>query len=135
MSGLPSVGPGQLCISKSQGFAVLGMFFDVGLDAGELTTEDLCFAQALLTHAIDLSFKMGFVEGLVSGMAKVPSGPQAAIKAILVGAGKNLLKFKDKNNIQKMIANPVLYQTVVNQITRNFKTVWAARVNTGSLDL
>jgi hypothetical protein len=131
---LPSIGPGRLVISSTQAHSVLGLFFRVGIAANELTDKDCCFAQALMMEAVDASFKMGFVEAILSGVTKVPSGPTAVIKAILKSALKNTLKYADRDKIDKMLAKPVLYKSVVATLSRNFKTVWAIREQTGELD-
>ena len=134
MPGLPKVGPGQLSLDKNQAHAILKLFFQTGLTPNALQELDLCFAQAVLTHAIDKSFEMGFAEAAfnaMAGTAKIGSGPMAAIKKILSGSGKNLLKFKDKDKLAKMLESPCLYGTVVSTITRNQKTNWMARETTG----
>ena len=109
------------------------VFGKVALKPAELTEEDRCFAQALLMEMLDASFAMGFVEALLKAAAKTPSGPKKVIIAFLKGAGKNLVKYKDKDDLKKMMEDPKIYKSVLDTLARNFRSVWKIREATGEL--
>jgi hypothetical protein len=121
-------------ISAPDAHAILSWVFgSVSVNAKQLTDEDRCFAQAMLMEMLDASFAMGFVEALFKAAAKLPSGPKKVIVTFLKGAGKNLVKYKDKDDLKKMMDDPQIYKSVLVTLGRNFKSVWKIREQAGEL--
>lgn len=102
-----------------------------GLKAKDMTKKDMGMAQSIMVEMLDASFAVGFVEALFRSAAKVPKGPAAVIKSFLKGAGKNLLKYKDKDDIKKMIKKPIIYKMVFNTVKLKTKSIWGIRVSIG----
>lgn len=121
-------------ISAAEAHTILTWVFGkVSIKSNQLTDQDRCFAQAMLMEMLNASFAMGFVEALFKAAAKLPSGPKKVIVTFLKGAGKNLVKYKDKDDLQKMIKDPQIYKNVLVTLSRNFKSVWAIREQTDEL--
>ena len=121
-------------ISASDANQILTWVFGkVSIKEKDLTEADRCFAQAMLMEMLDASFAMGFVEALFKAAAKLSSGPKKVIINFLKGAGKNLVKYKDKDDLKKMIKDPQICKSVLVTLGRNFKSVWAIREQTGEL--
>jgi len=102
-----------------------------GLAAKDMTKEDCGYAQALLVDMLNSSFAMGFVEALFRSGLKISGGPKKVIVAFLKGAGKNLLKYKDKDDLEKMIKKPRIYKSVFNVAKLRTKSLWAIRISIG----
>jgi hypothetical protein len=109
------------------------VFGSISVNPNDLTDEDRAFAQAMLMEMLDASFAMGFVEALLKAAAKIPSGPKKVITTFLKGAGKNLVTYKDKDDLKKMMEDPKIYKAVLDTLARNFKSVWKIREATGEL--
>ena len=109
------------------------LFGKSSVKAKDFSKEDCGFAQALLIEMIDASFAMGFVDALFRAAAKLPQGPKKVIMTFVKGAGKNLVKYKDKDDLEKMMKEPVIYNATKVSLARNFKSVWAIRESTGEL--
>ena len=63
MAGLKHFGSSDIKISQEHAGSILRFFFpDQPISPGQLTTEDVGFAQALLIEAVDASTEMGYVE-------------------------------------------------------------------------
>ena len=126
--------PKRVVLSNSDAHAILTWLLGrTNVKAKDFTKEDCGFAQALLVEMLDGSFKMGFVEALFRAAAKTPSGPVKVIKSFLKGAGKNLVKYKDKDDLKEMIKEPVIYKNVQAQMASLSKSVWRIREATGTL--
>jgi hypothetical protein len=127
----------EIVLDHHQAWQVLEFFFggDVGSVPGQLTDRDRSFAQALLVEAIDKSYAMSWVETLWKSSVK----PNSAVKGIIKALGKKALRdwFKDtdaKSWLQKVRENdefPELYQSVVSNLTRNWRSEWRIRLETG----
>ncbi|WP_323005652.1 hypothetical protein [Pseudorhodobacter sp.] len=102
-----------------------------GLKTSDMTKEDQGMAQTIMVEMLDASFAVGFIEALFRSSVKVPSGPAAVIKAFLKGAGKNLLKYKDKDDIKKMLKKPIIYKMIYNTVKLKTKSLWAIRISIG----
>ncbi len=90
------------------------------------------YAQTMLVEMLDASFAVGFVEALFRSAAKLPKGPKAVIKSFLKGAGKNLVKYKDKDDLKEMMKKPVIYKMIYNTVKLKTKSPWKIRETTGS---
>lgn len=101
--------------------------------AAQLNDTDRGFAQAMLMELLNASFKLGFTEALFKAAAKITKGPKSVIIAFLKGAGKNLVTYKDKDDLKKMIEDPKIYKMALDTLARNFKSVWKIREATGEL--
>lgn len=127
----------EIFLEDHEAWTILQFFFggDVGLEPGQITERDRSFAQALLVEAIDKSYAMSWVETLWKSSVK----PNASAKGIIKALGKKALKdwFKDKDAkgwLDKVKENgefPELYQSVVNQLVRAWRSEWRIRLETG----
>lgn len=120
-------------ISKAEGHTVLSWLFSVSIKSKDLTDADVCFAEALLVELLNSSFAMGFIEAIFRASAGIPSGPKKVIVSFLKGAGKNLLTYKDKDDLSKMIEDPKIYKSVKDKLSVNYRSVWGIREATGEL--
>ncbi len=121
-------------LNKSGAHEILKFVFGrVSLKPKELTDDDILFAQAMLVEMLDASFAIGFVEALFRSTAKIAGGPKKVIVAFLKGAGKNLVKYKDKDDLKEMTKDPQIYKMARDQLARNFKSAWKVREATGDL--
>ena len=102
-----------------------------GLKAQDMTKEDRGYAQTMLVEMLEASFAVGFIEALFRSAAKLPRGPAAVIKSFLKGAGKNLIKYKDKDDLKKMMKKPVIYKMVFNTVKLKTKSLWGIRISIG----
>jgi len=126
--------PKRIVLSKSEAHAVLTWLLGrTSIKATDFTKEDCGFAQALLVEMLDASFKIGFIEALFRAAAKTPSGPIKVIKGFLKGAGKNLVRYKDKEDLKEMIKKPVIYKVVQSRMASLSRSVWKIREATGDL--
>lgn len=129
--------PDEIVLDHHQAWQILEYFFggDVGSVPGQLTDMDRSFAQALLVEAIDKSYAMSWVETLWKSSAK----PNSSVKGIIKALGKKAMRdwFNDtdaKDWLKKVKEGddfPELYQSVVNNLTRNWRSEWRIRLDTG----
>ncbi len=86
------------------------MHGSTSLTAKDMTKEYRGYAQTMLVEMLDASF----AEALFRSAAKLPKGPKAVIKSFLKGAGKNLVKYKDKDkdDLKEMMKKPVVYKMI-----------------------
>lgn len=103
------------------------------LSVKEMTKEDCGFAQAVLVELINSSFSMGFLEALLKSALKIPSGPKGVIKSFVKGAGKNYLKYREKDDLEKMMSEPIIYKSCLDQAARATRSAWKIREQTGKL--
>ena len=120
-------------LSQADAEALANWMYKSKLKAKEMTKEDILFLQGGLVAMLDASFAVGFIEALVRSSANLPGGPAKVIKAFLKGAGKNLVKYKDKDDLQEMMKKPVIYKMAKDEVVRATRTTWAVREQTGSL--
>ena len=126
--------PKKVVLKPQQAHAIMTWLYGkTSVAAKDFTKEDCGFAQAMLVEMLNASFAMGFVEALFRAAAKLPSGPKKVITAFLKGAGKNLVKYKDKDDLKEMMKEPVIYKSVQSQMARMCKSVWKIREQTGEL--
>lgn len=98
-----------------------------------LTDEDVSFAQALLIEAVDSSREMSYVQVIFEKAAyKVPTD-FSFIRDLAKELCKRAVKNWFRHATQKDLSDPQIYESVANTIRRNFRTVWAIRVQTGEL--
>lgn len=126
--------PFELALNKEQAGRVLRFFFpDQPIDPGILTDDDVSFAQALLVEAIDASNEMGYAQVLFDkAFMKVPadfSFVKDLVKAVCRRAAQNWFR----HATGKDMSDPQIYESVRLTIARNFRSVWAIRLQTGEL--
>jgi hypothetical protein len=119
-------------LNAGEAHAILSWVFgNVSVKPANLSEKDQCFAQAMLMEMLNKSFAMGFVEALLRAAAKIPAGPMKVITTFLKGAGKNLVTYKDKDDLKKMTEDPKIYKSILETLARNFKSAWKLRETTG----
>lgn len=119
----------ELVLSHKEAWEILVFFFggNAGIEPGQLTDNDRSFAQALLVEAIDKSYAMGWVETLFRSAMK----PSASVKGIIKSLAKKAAKEWFKKATQKDLEDPVIYEAVKDQLTRNWRSEWKIRIETG----
>ena len=125
----------EIVLEDHEAWVILEFFFggDVGLKPGQITEKDRSFAQALLVEAIDKSYAMSWIETLWKRSVKPNASAKGIIKALAKKALKDWFNDKDaKSWTNKDGEFPELYQSVVNQLTRNWRSEWRIRLETGS---
>jgi hypothetical protein len=124
----------QFIISRQQAARVLRfMFPDQQVSEPQLSDEDIGFAQALLIEAVDSSREMGYVQILFEKAAyKVPTD-FSFIKDLAKELCKRALQNWFRHATRKDLSDPQIYEMVLNTLRRNFRSVWAIRVQTGEL--
>ena len=130
---LKTFGSDELVLDQQEAWRILEFFFggDVGIEPGNLTDRDRSFAQALILEAIDKSYAMSWVETLWKSSAKPNASAKGIIKALAKKAIKDWFKDSDAKKWVNTGKFPDLYQSVVNQLARNWRSEWRIRVETG----
>jgi len=124
----------ELRISREEAARVLKFFFpDQPIPAGNLTDEDIGFAQALLLEAIDRSNQMGYVRILFDKFEGKLPVDFSFIKDVASAFCKRAMSNWFNHATGKDLANPQIYTSVRNTIAVNFRSVWAIRLATGEL--
>jgi hypothetical protein len=124
----------EIRLSQEQAWRILRFFWpDTSILPGELTQDDVSFAQALLLEAIDSSYHMGYVEHLFKSFyMKVPAS-WSDVEDMVKGFAKASLKHWFKHATQADLANPQIYETVRRTLAWKFVRVWQIRQTTGEL--
>jgi hypothetical protein len=125
--------PPHVTLSGADAAALAKWLYGSRLGASQMTQDDRGFLQAVLVEMIEASFAMGFVEALFHAMAKIPEGPTQVLKSFLKGAGKTFVRYRDRDDLEKMIAEPKIYQSVLSTATLRTRSLWAIREQTGEL--
>ncbi len=117
----------ELVVSRDQAKEILTFFFGhCDLPTDQLTDADRSFAQALMIEALDASNNMSYVEALFRGSASPSSS--------IITVATSIVRQSIVNWWRKKIENVVIYKSVKDRITVNWKSVWAIREATGELD-
>ncbi len=125
MGHLKQFSSNELVINKGEAFEILNFFFgSFRISREQLTNEDRGFAQALMVEAVDASNSMGKIEGLFKSSASPYCSITSLAKSIVRQSITSWWKNGKKNEV-------VIYNSVKNTLTANFKSVWAYRVETG----
>lgn len=125
MKHLKEFSSNELVIDKGQAMEILNFFFgSFRISREQLTNEDRGFAQALMVEAVDASNSMGKIETLFKSAASPNSSIIAVAKNIVRQSVTSWWKHGRKNEV-------VIFDSVKNTLSVNFKSVWAYRVQTG----
>jgi hypothetical protein len=124
----------EVYLSQEQAWRALKFFWpEIGIAPGTLTLGDRSFAQALLVEAIDSSYEEGFVEIIFRAFfMKVPQSFNA-IKDMVKEFAKKALKHWFKHATGADLRDPKIYENVRATLSRNFRSVWKIREQTGEL--
>lgn len=115
----------ELVISRDEAIEILKYFFgSFKLYSGDLTDDDIAFAQALLVEAIDLSNGMMIAEAVFRSKANF----SGTIKRLATTVAKQSTRLWWKNEQKKANQEVVIYDSIKNTIALQFKSVWAMRV-------
>jgi hypothetical protein len=125
---------GELLLTQEQAGRILRFFFpNQTLPPGDLTDDDIGFAQALLIEAVDRSTEEGYVEILFNNaFMKVPTD-LSFVKDIAKEVGKKAVKNWFRHATGKDLANPQIYANVRVTLSNNFSTPWQERLQDGTL--
>jgi hypothetical protein len=118
----------ELLITQEQAGRIIRYFFgELTIPPGELTDDDVGFAQALLLEGIEKSNWMGYVEDLFKISSKPPID-FSFIKDVAKAFAKRAARSWFDHATGKDLENPTIYNSVRSQIARNWKSIWAMRV-------
>lgn len=120
---------GDVYISQEEAWYILVWFFggNAGLSPSDLTYNDRSFAQALMFEAIAASKKISYIKGLWEKTVKPPKSVLKLLKQIAVLTAKALWEYLQPPDLE----NPKIYKMVKDQLTRNWRSAWEIRVETG----
>ncbi|TPE49561.1 hypothetical protein [Amaricoccus solimangrovi] len=126
--------PSQLLLSAAEAHEIIvWLYGSTQVPVSQITADDRGFAQAMLQDMLERSFEIGFVEALFRSLAKLPQGPRKIISSFLIGAGKNLVKYGKRDDLETMIREPRIYQMVKDDTVRHTRSAWNVREQTGEL--
>ena len=126
--------PEEIVLSANDAYMVLKFFFQsTSLKPTELTDEDRAFAQALLLDAADRSYELGYAQILMEKFLMASPRSLEGVKDLLKEFIKEAAKHWWKHAKQTDLREAKLYMVVVNQLRRNFRSIWAIREQTGDL--
>jgi hypothetical protein len=117
----------ELLITQEQAERIIRYFFgELTIPPGQLTDDDVCFAQALLLEGIDESNWIGYVEDLFKIGSK-PSVDYSFIKDIAKAFAKRAARDWFDHATGKDMENPSIYNSVRSEIARNWRAIWGMR--------
>lgn len=121
---------GDVFISEQEAWEILVWFFggNAGLSPADITYNDRSFAQALMFEAIRASKLISYIEGLWRATVK----PYKSITKLLKQIAKLTAKALWENLKPADLEDPKIYQMVKDSLTRNWRSAWQIRVETGS---
>lgn len=122
--------PEEIVISKQEAFDILTFFFfHPGIRIVDLTVDDLAFAQALLTEAIDSSYGYSFLAA---------TNNQYMSDVIQKIAVNYLVKTKGQYNaaavyesVLKRLKSKGIHPTVKKALYATYQIIWMVRVKAG----
>ena len=127
-------GPTELKLSPEQAQRVLRFFFpDQPIDAANLTTDDISFAQALLVEAIDASAHISFVEIIFDKAFIAIPTDYSIIKDIAKSLCRQAVQNWFRHVTGDDLRNPQIYAGVRNELARSSRSAWMTRMQTGDL--
>lgn len=120
---------GDVFISEQEGWEILVWFFggNAGISPSTITYNDRSFAQALMFEAIAASKKISFIEGLWKKTIMPPKSISSLLKQIAKLTAKALWEHLKPADLE----DPKIYKMVKDQLTRNWRSAWQIRVETG----
>ena len=124
----------ELLLSQQDASRVLRYFFPAHpLPPGELTDEDIEFAQALLLQAVDSSTEMGYVQILFDKFYAKPPSDFSFLEDLAKTFCKRAVRNWFRHATREDLADPEIYDSVRATISWKFGTVWTIRCQTGEL--
>lgn len=126
--------PAEILISRAEAVTILKFFWpDLSLTEGDLSNEDVGFAQALLLEAIDASYKMGYVHVIFDTFyGKIP-GSFVDVRKMIKSFAKKAAKHWFKHLRDKSVEDADIYAAVRATIANNFRSTISTRMATGDL--
>ncbi len=126
---LKKFAPSEIVLTPMEAWQVLVFFFggNAGALPGWLTDNDRSFAQALLIEAVDASHRMSWIQTLWSSTAN----PSASIQSVLRKLAQKAVRDWLTNCKPTDLKNAKIYTMVKDQLTRNWRSAWQIRIETG----
>jgi hypothetical protein len=120
---------GDVFVSHDEAWHILVWFFggNAGSMPSTLTYNDRSFAQALLIEAIIASKNISAIQKLWEKTIKPPKAIASFLKQIVMIAVKAIWDHLQPADFK----DPKIYQMVKDQLTRNWRSAWQIRVDTG----
>ncbi len=127
--GLRHFSENEIILSQDEAWQILVFFFggNAGIEAASLDVKDREFAQALLYEGIKASNQMAYALTLLNSTVNPSTTVKSIMKKLAKEAWTQFKKPRDKDN-------PKIYNSVKDTITRNWRSVWHIRTQTGELD-
>ncbi len=129
MGQLKHFTPDELIVDRAEAWKILVWFFggNSGITIGDLTDNDMSFAQALIIEAVDASEDVGWIYTLWRSTVTPPKDLGSLFKKLV----RNLVKEWLKHSKPKDFDDPTIYTMVKNTLTRNWRSAWSIRIQTG----
>lgn len=130
----------EVILDHNEAWHVLDLFFSgVGLAPGELTDDDRAFAQALLVEAIDRSYQKmivwGIFETYIKSLRSLKSTKfiRKLLKKFVKEAAEDWFRYRNSKTkaLEEQFKDPIIYDSIRAELSRNFKSAWAIRKQTG----
>lgn len=120
---------GDVYITEQEAWEILVWFFggNAGISPSTITYNDRSFAQALMFEAIAASKKISFLESLWKKTIMPPKSIGSLLKQIAKLTAKALWEHLKPADLK----DPKIYTMVKDQLTRNWRSAWQIRVETG----
>ena len=118
-----------LLVDRQEAWKILVWFFggNSGISPTTLTENDMSFAQALIVEAVDASENVGWIEAIWRSTATPPKD----LKSLFKKLARNLMKQWLKNSKPIDFENPKIYTMVKDALSRNWRSAWRIRIETG----
>lgn len=128
MMGLAKYRNERLVVTQSDAWKILFTFWpDQKVATHDLDENDRRSAQALVLEAAEASAKMGMVEQLWRTAASPTVKPTDVFKT----AAKSVIGYLRRDQSLQAAVSSDKYAAVIATLARNFRSVWALRVQTG----
>lgn len=123
----------EVVIDRTTGWQFLRFFWpNTGIKPGDLTGEDIKFAQALMVEALDSSASMGYVEVFFRSFSS-PTNALGSLTSAAARLIRNGFLHWYRNRRDVSLTNPKVYESVRRALARNYKSAWEVRIQTGEL--
>ena len=124
----------EIIVSADDANLILRYFFGEEVPpAGQLTNEDVGFAQALFLEAIDKSYAMGYVHIIFDCFYMKVAGSFDDVKDLAKDFTKKAGKRWFDHATGKDLGKPEIYNNVFAQMKASFRETWKMRMQGASL--
>ena len=121
----------HIVINQREAAAILGFFFRMNFSAGQITTNDREFAQALLISAVDSTYLLSWTEKMLSVAMKPPAsfaGAAVSLTWAVATAGFTFFQYATADDLEDM----TIYSMVRDALAIGYKTAAMDRLASGN---